>query len=333
MGLLDDIAKRLREAKPEEREGFLSQIRKEKTLYDLLRKAGLEPTVSDPQEKAIERPQGLLSKTAREIDTLAAQSLMFNLVQNGSFEDGLQYWKFGGSAQISSAQKFEGSYSCKLGVLDSVRQYIVPVLGSDFALKVCQYHTAPYSDKFLFLGFEDGTFEEVVLDVAPADVNKWLQKEYSPDESNKAHYVLWFEVKHNGAGDIYVDFFRLWGRVNRTVVYNMGDFDLTIKQIFVPFNGKIADITHADTNKHTLDLAAALGETRKIVDIRLMGARIAGTGFFWIYPDEGAQKDFLSSWAQSVDITIKDATQRLQYCLSVAGDDWDLYCFGYVVEG
>ena len=332
MGLLDDFLKRLKEANPKEREGFFSQIRKEKELYDLLRRAGLEPSISDPQETAVERPREVLSKITREIDTAAAQAFLFNLVQNGSFEDGLDYWKFGGAAQVSAVQKFEGSYSCKLGLGGSIRQYITPVLGSDFVLKVCQYHTDPYSDKFLFLGFEDGTFEEVVLDVAPADVNKWLQKEYSPADGNKARYVTWFEVKHLGSGDIYVDFFRLWGRVNKTVVYYMGSVEVNKYQIFIPFNAKIADITHADTNKHFLDLAAALSENRTIVDIRLLGARISGTGFFYIYPNEGAQKDFLSSWAQSVDIMIAAKSQRLQYSLSVANDDWDLHCFGYVVE-
>jgi hypothetical protein len=44
--------------------------------------------------------------------------------------------------------------------------------------------------------------------------------------------------------------------------------------IIVPYNGKIVDITHPDTNKHTLDLAAALGETRKIIAVNVVPSRI-----------------------------------------------------------
>ena len=103
----------------------------------------------------------------------------------------------------------------------------------------------------------------------------------------------------------------------------------------VPKNAKIADITHADTNKHTLDLAAALSETRKIISVLIGPQRIGGTGFFRMYPNEGAMG--LPNWAYGgssmfYNIIIADATNRLQYDLSVANDDFDVYCYGYVVE-
>jgi len=101
----------------------------------------------------------------------------------------------------------------------------------------------------------------------------------------------------------------------------------------IPYNDKIADISEADTADHTLDLETALGETRKIISILLWAARISGTGSLWAYPNEGAiampigpDRAFLA------EVAIKDGTQRLKYYQSVAGDDWDLYCFGYVVE-
>jgi len=103
--------------------------------------------------------------------------------------------------------------------------------------------------------------------------------------------------------------------------------------LFVPYNGKIADITHADTNNHTLDLAAALSETRKIIAVECEGRRIAGTGYFKPYPNEGSGSiaggagSYSSWWC-----IIKPDTNRLQYSLSVANDDWDLYCWGYTVE-
>ena len=104
------------------------------------------------------------------------------------------------------------------------------------------------------------------------------------------------------------------------------------RQIFVPYNGKIADITHADTSKHTVDLASALSETRKIVAITLFPTRITGTGGFRVYPNEGTSLFNVPTGYPFSDVVIADGTNRLQYSLSAANDDWDLYCFGYVVE-
>jgi len=101
----------------------------------------------------------------------------------------------------------------------------------------------------------------------------------------------------------------------------------------VPYNGKIADITEADTNKHTLDLAAALGETRKIIGVQITPELIAGTGEFYFYPNEGAKTCAASEYGLNPPmVIIKDGTNRLQYNLTVANDDFDLYCVGYVVE-
>ena len=109
---------------------------------------------------------------------------------------------------------------------------------------------------------------------------------------------------------------------------------LSTGQIFVPYNGKIADITEADTNRHTLDLATALNETRKIVAVNVSGTRITGTGYFHVYPNEGTHYFELGVWNTYPRgyCAIANGTQRLQYKLSVANDDYDIYCFGYVVE-
>jgi len=111
-------------------------------------------------------------------------------------------------------------------------------------------------------------------------------------------------------------------------------------QIFVPYNGKIADITHADTNQHTLILAngagtgAIAGETRKIIAVQCATVRIIGTGDFDIYPNEGATFMVCPGFLPYTGLwtIIAPGTQRLQYSLSIVNDDWDLYCFGYVVE-
>jgi len=102
--------------------------------------------------------------------------------------------------------------------------------------------------------------------------------------------------------------------------------------LFVPYNGKIADITHADMNKYTLDLATPLAETREIIALFLSASRMAGTGELWAYPNEGVEYMILSTGRyQRGTCIIAAGTNRLQYSLSVANDDFDLYCFGYVV--
>jgi len=105
-------------------------------------------------------------------------------------------------------------------------------------------------------------------------------------------------------------------------------------QKIVPKNAKIADITHADTAKHTLDLAAALSETRKIIDIHVSTNRIGGTGYFRVYPNEGTAHLQCGTYSDGSDhrVIIANGTQRLQYSLTTANDDFDLFCFGYVVE-
>jgi len=111
---------------------------------------------------------------------------------------------------------------------------------------------------------------------------------------------------------------------------------LSGQQIYVPYNGKIADITHADTNKHTLDLATALSETRKIIVVSVSAPRIAGSGHLRAYPNEGSTGVVIgASWGTNpynFEIIIADGTQRLEYDLTWADDDFDLYCLGYVVE-
>lgn len=102
--------------------------------------------------------------------------------------------------------------------------------------------------------------------------------------------------------------------------------------IFVPYNGKIADITHADTNKHTIDLETILSETRKIIAVTIYAHRVSGTGAFQVYPNEGNSYLDATEPYRSPLVFIKDGTQNVQYNLTVANDDWDVYCMGYVVR-
>lgn len=102
--------------------------------------------------------------------------------------------------------------------------------------------------------------------------------------------------------------------------------------LFVPYNGKIADINESDTNKHTLDLEVALSETRKIIGLIFYGVRISGSGLWQDYPNEGVNRSVEGDYYDTHFVVIKDGSQRLEYAQSVANDDFDLYCFGYVVE-
>jgi len=108
--------------------------------------------------------------------------------------------------------------------------------------------------------------------------------------------------------------------------------DSPIMPRFIPYNGKIADISEPDTEKHFLDLEAALGEKRKIIAIIASAERMLGTGGFYVYPNEGTNHVIITWRTNTTTIIIKNGTQRLQYAQTVAGDDFDLYCFGYIVE-
>jgi len=101
---------------------------------------------------------------------------------------------------------------------------------------------------------------------------------------------------------------------------------------FIPYNGKIADISETDTAKHFLDLEAALGEKRKIIAVVLNAYRVTGTGHFDAFPNEGTRMARITFSTNTATIVIRDGTQRLQYAQTVAGDDFDLYCLGYIVE-
>lgn len=94
-------------------------------------------------------------------------------------------------------------------------------------------------------------------------------------------------------------------------------------------DGKVADITHADTNKHTITLAT-MGLPQSIKALQLLAVRIGGAGNFNVYPAEGTYSltighgaEFRGKWCAIIN-------NRLQYSLNTANDDFDLYCVGYL---
>jgi len=100
---------------------------------------------------------------------------------------------------------------------------------------------------------------------------------------------------------------------------------------FVPMSAKVADLTHADTNKHQISLAS-MGLPHTAVCLLLGGEKIAGAGNLRAYPAEGAVYIQISA-LQTEMHAIGIINEQLEYSLSNAGDDFDLYCFGYWTAG
>lgn len=111
-------------------------------------------------------------------------------------------------------------------------------------------------------------------------------------------------------------------------VHGSGKHDTTVLN-FTPYNGKIADITEADTNKHTFDISAYV--PANCLAIIIACVRMAGTGSLFFYPNE--ETNYVLGNGRTQQFTIAIITQRLQYSLNVANDDFDLYMFGYFTEG
>ena len=93
---------------------------------------------------------------------------------------------------------------------------------------------------------------------------------------------------------------------------------------------KIADITHADTDEHTIT-PTALGLPENVVAIYCDFYRDSGSGSFAILTTTGGQQYSVSSGTDSM--WWKDDTGVFRYKLSAANDDWDIFCFGYFTKG
>lgn len=101
---------------------------------------------------------------------------------------------------------------------------------------------------------------------------------------------------------------------------------------FVGYNGKIFDLTYADTSHHyTSSVATALSETRTVVGLVLTSTRSSGTGNLNVYSIEGASYDLVSTIRTGCSV-IGIINDRIEHNLSVANDDFDLYCLGYWVS-
>lgn len=92
---------------------------------------------------------------------------------------------------------------------------------------------------------------------------------------------------------------------------------------------KVADITHADLNEHSVDLSAFVGSNGCAILVRTQ--RVAGTGTFNVLSNTGDAIPY--AYSQNGSHLVAPVTNGvLYYKLSVINDDWDLYLGGYMRE-
>ena len=98
----------------------------------------------------------------------------------------------------------------------------------------------------------------------------------------------------------------------------------------VPASGKIYDITHADTNEHSVALPAGYPANTKALIIYPL--RIAGTGHFATISVSGMPAAEARRFNNNGEggMWIRAVDGLFYYRLNVANDDWDIYSNGYI---
>ena len=95
----------------------------------------------------------------------------------------------------------------------------------------------------------------------------------------------------------------------------------------VPASGKIYDITHADTNEHSVALPTGYPANTKILIVRQ--TRIAGTGGIKIFSVTGDNIGGVLSEG-NIGVWVRSADGTWLYKLTIANDDFDVYALGYI---
>lgn len=100
---------------------------------------------------------------------------------------------------------------------------------------------------------------------------------------------------------------------------------------------KILDINHADVNPHEEDISGSVPDNCVMiyVEARRQGA---STGVLRVYPDTGAEWTVLNTGGQVANRSalggwVSVTGQVLKIAQSVAGDDWDVWMYAYMVQG
>ena len=86
-------------------------------------------------------------------------------------------------------------------------------------------------------------------------------------------------------------------------------------------SGKIADITHADTNEHSMALPAGYPANTRAIIIR--PERVTGTGLFICRQVTGITFGWTIASAIG-GVWVRAADGLFYYNLTVANDDWDI---------
>ena len=105
----------------------------------------------------------------------------------------------------------------------------------------------------------------------------------------------------------------------------------------VPATGKIADITHADTDEHSLTLAqlnavyaGTFPENTRVIYVG--GTKIAGTGTLNLHSVSGQKGVTIVTSTAAYFYAVlwyRAADGLFYYSQTVANDDWDVYALGY----
>jgi len=102
-------------------------------------------------------------------------------------------------------------------------------------------------------------------------------------------------------------------------------------RLISPFIAKIANITHADTADHILDLSAFI--PKETIAILVVFDRLSGIGSMLGDPNsQGVLYVLIGDGDTKLPLLFPIKNQELKYALSVSGDDWDLYLLGYFVQ-
>lgn len=97
---------------------------------------------------------------------------------------------------------------------------------------------------------------------------------------------------------------------------------------FIGSNIKIADVTAADTNKHTVDISAFVPSN--CVAINIKRPRQVGGNTVRFFPNEGAE--YIDMVSNHETFVLAIINQRIQFQLFVKSEDFDIYMFGYWVQ-
>ena len=98
----------------------------------------------------------------------------------------------------------------------------------------------------------------------------------------------------------------------------------------VPASGQIYDITHADTNEHSVALPTGYPANTRAILVRT--DRVGGTGSFRMRSVSGAAT-YITTAPGAHGLWIRASDGLFWYSLQTASDDWDIFANGYITGG